>query len=93
MPTEQELLDKISSVQSDIFQAKREMSEARKLYNAAETKLIAAQLTLEKLQPQLEEWHALYSPTEQTAKSKEIAAFSEKFPELVALAKERDGIK
>ena len=83
-------MSKLSEAEKDYVEARRKMAVAKKLYTHAETQMINTKLHMERVQEAIRVYHNITYKKEHGAREKEIKAFQEKFPDLCAMAAQRD---
>lgn len=88
--TEEELMLQLSEAKRDHTEAQYLLATAKKLWTEAETKMINSKLHMERVQEAIRVYHNTTYKKEHGAREKEIKAFREKFPDLCAMAKQRD---
>jgi hypothetical protein len=88
--TEEELMTQLSEAERDYAEGKRLLSAAKKMWTEAETKMINSKLHMERVQEAIRVYHNTTYKKDHGAREKEIKAFQEKFPDLCAMAKQRD---
>lgn len=80
----------LAEAKRDHTEAQYLLATAKKLWTEAETKMINSKLHMERVQEAIRVYHNTTYRKEHGAREKEIKAFREKYPDLCAMAKQRD---
>lgn len=88
--TEKDILLKLDEAEKEFQLAQRSLSEAKKRWTEAETKLINAKIYRDRIKEELRVHRATTPKYEPNKRDDDIEQFRKNHPELVEWAKERD---
>jgi tRNA A22 N-methylase len=83
----------LQELEQTIFLSKKKIVNLKQQLSERESELIEATLVKEKLFEELQKYHDVVFYAANTDKKDEVEDFRRKFPELCAMAKERDEVK
>lgn len=90
MPSENELLSKLAEAEKDLYEARNALSDAKKKWTAAETKVISAQLNRDRVKEELRVHRNTTPRYEPDARDLDLERFRVENPELMEWIRERD---
>lgn len=88
--TEQELIKKLAEADREVVDAKKALAEAKKRWTDAETDLITAKITRERIKEELRVYRNVTVRYDPDGRDLEIERFRKDNPELVEWARQRD---
>ena len=88
--TEQELIDKLADADREVVDAKKALAEAKKRWTDAETDLISAKISRDRIKEQLRVHRNVTVKYDPDQRDLELERFRKDNPELVEWARQRD---
>ncbi len=90
MSTEKELVDKLAEAEREVVDAKKALAEAKKRWTDAETDLISAKITRDRIKEELRVYRKTTPKYDPDQRDLDIERFRKDNPELCEWARQRD---